>query len=467
MDSKGTPSTIVPRSTAEAGILQRQMSTQLSNTTVVHWSFLGSLARAQLARNSVWAFIGAAVSQSSSLLAALMIGRMLEVTKFGQLALIQSTVLLLGNLGEAGLTLTTTKFVGRWKASDPAKAGRLMARSMLVTAVSGAVMAVLLLAVARYTDAFPPASVSLAAAACGLLIFDMLNRIQFGALAGLEAFREAAQVYVCRGILLLPCIWIGTRYNDLSGAVAAMAAVSLVMFLVGHRVLRRQCALRSISLRPGTPLEQDIVSTSLSLWASSLLMTGSTWIVTFMLSRQAGGFAELGLFNAADRWKIALLFLPNVLFQVVLPMLSRSHAAGDHRSCAQIISMAIAGTAAVTGVAALGVFLLSPLLMSWFGESFRGGVGVLSLAALGSIVSALSTVGSGVLWSLGRPTQMLGIDCVRTFLLVGLCVGGLGTTAWNVALAYLLSSAAGCVLVLMSVHRQLRTDQNHAGITSS
>ncbi len=148
-------------------------------------------------------------------------------------------------------------------------------------------------------------------------------------------------------------------------------------------------------------------------------------------------------------------------------MLSRSHAAGDHRSCAQIISMAIAATAGVTGVAALAVFWLSPLLMSWFGESFRGGVGVLSLAALGSIVTALYTVGSGVLWSLGRPTQMLGIDCVKTFLLVGLCVAGLGTTAWNVSLAYLLSFAAGSVLVLMSVHKQLRTNQNHAGITSS
>jgi O-antigen/teichoic acid export membrane protein len=195
-------------------------------------------------------------------------------------------------------------------------------------------------------------------------------------------------------------------------------------------------------------------------------MTGSTWIVTVLLSRQEGGFAQLGLFNAADRWKIALLFVPTVLFQVVLPMLSRSHAAGDHRACSQIFSAAIASTVATTGIAALAVVWLSPVLMSWFGDSFSGGIGVLSLAALGSIVTALSTVGSGVLWSLGRPAQMLAIDCFKTFLLVGLCVGGLGTTAWNVALAYLLSAAASCVLVLMFAHRQLRTNQNYAGISS-
>src|SRR5882724_3592516 len=80
--------------------------------------------RFQLARNTVWSVAGSASSQGSSLLAALLLGRMLGVVPFGKVALVQATVILLANLGEMGFALTTTKFVSRWRTVDPERAGR-------------------------------------------------------------------------------------------------------------------------------------------------------------------------------------------------------------------------------------------------------------------------------------------------------------------------------------------------------
>src|SRR5438477_3131562 len=106
--------------------------------------------RARLARNTLWSVAGSASSQGSSLLTALMIARMLGVTRFGQLALIQATVLLMGTLGEMGFTLTTTKFVSRWRVTDPERTGRLMGWSLSVTAMSALLMAGLLAGVEPY-----------------------------------------------------------------------------------------------------------------------------------------------------------------------------------------------------------------------------------------------------------------------------------------------------------------------------
>jgi O-antigen/teichoic acid export membrane protein len=388
---------------------------------------------------------------------------MLGVARFGQLALIQATVLLLGNLGEAGITLTTTKFTSRWKASDPQRAGRLVGWSLRATAISAVLMALLLVTVEPWVGRLGSASLTMEfLAGCGLLIFDMLGRIQLGALAGLEAFGATARVHVWRGLLLLPLVWLGARYGDLLGAILAMAAVSFATAAVGHRVLRRQLNGYSISPAYGASLESGVLTTSVSLWTSSLLLAGSTWVVAVLLSRQGMGFAELGLFNAAERWKTALVFLPNVLFQVVLPMLSRSHAAGDRRACRRIVSTALVSAAAVTGTAALLVFTLSPVLMSWYGKGFEAGADVLSLAALGAAVSALYTVGSGTLWALGKPTQMLSIDLFKTGLLLGLCFLGLASSAWGVALAYLLSFSAGTVTVMFFVHKEFQADSDHA-----
>jgi O-antigen/teichoic acid export membrane protein len=186
-------------------------------------------------------------------------------------------------------------------------------------------------------------------------------------------------------------------------------------------------------------------------------------VVTILLSRQPAGFAELGLFNAAERWKTALLFLPNVLFQVVLPMLSNRKAAGDRRSCRRIVGASLGLALALTGSAALLVWSLSPVLMSWFGQAFSQGSGLLSLAALSAVVIAVYTVGSGALWALGKPAHMLSIDVVKTSLLLGLCLAGAARSAWSLMFAYLLSFAVGCAILLVCIHAQLRNERNDVG----
>jgi O-antigen/teichoic acid export membrane protein len=422
-------------------------------------------ARAQLARNSVWALGGSAFSQGSSMLAAFLLGHGLGLTRFGQLALILATVLLLGNLGEAGLTLTTAKFTGQWRTSDPQRVGRLIGCSLRVTAISALFMALLLAAVGPQIGGLGSASLSKELlAGCGLLAFDMLNRVQLGGLAGLEAFAGTARINMWRGLLTLPCVWLGIRFGNLFGAIMAMAAVSFATFAIGHLILRKQCNLRSIPLGYMASLENGILTTSFALWISSLLLTGSGWVATLLLSRHSGGVAELGIFNAAARWNTALLFLPNVLFQVVLPMLSHKHAEEDYQSCGRIISAVLAMNIFVTGLGAILIIALSPILMTWYGNEFKGGSGVLSLAALGAAVTAIYMVGSGALWGLGKPTQMLSVDLFRASLFMALCLLGLASNAWDVMLAYLLSFSAGSAILMFYLYRQLhnQTVKNYA-----
>ena len=441
-------------------VLGRQRGGAISTRTVVELLYR---VPADLTRNTLWALVGAACSQTSSLVAGVVLGRMLGVTGFGELALIQATLLLLGNLGEAGLTVATTKFSGQWRTADPARAGRLIGSVLRLTAVSGVFMALVFAGFRPYLGLTiaAPTSTELVAGA-GLLIFDMLNRIQFGALAGLEAFKASTRIYIWRGVLTLPCVWLGVRAGNLSGAILAMGAVSGVTFAIGHLRLQEQCRARAIQIGYTAPFEIGILSTSLSLWMSSFLVAGSAWAVSFLLSRHSG-FAELGIFNAATRWSMVLLFLPNALFQVVLPMLAHKHAAEDYQSCGRIIATVLSVTLVVTGVGAMLVAALSPIVMRWYGDEFKVGINVLSLAALGAIVSAIYTVGSGIVWATDRPIRMLRVDFFKAILLLALCLMGFSSSAWNVTVAYAVSFSVGSVLLMWTLYSQIhRQISNYA-----
>lgn len=411
--------------------------------------------RARLARNTLWSVGGAVASQGSSLAAAILLGRILGVSDFGRIAFIQATVLLVGTIGEMGLGLTVTKFTARWHTLEPLRAGRLIGSALRITACCAVVVAAALAGVGLtgvFGEAVPPAALR---AACLLLLFDMLNRIQTSALAGIEAFETAARLNVCRGALLLPCAGVGAAAGGVEGALLGLGAASAGTFLIGQRVLYARCRSYGIKIDLRASFEREAVATSLSLWGGALLQAGSNWLVTLLLSRPPAGLVQLGLFNAAEKFRAALAFVPNLLFQVTLPMLSRSYASQDQRSCRRVVYAVVACTLVVTGSGVVAVAVFAGTLMASYGPGFGPGEGVLRMVAVGSIASALYTVGSGVLWALGKPGRMLAIDGLKTFLLVALCAAGFAATAWHAALAYLVSFAAAGVLLLAAVRRTL------------
>jgi O-antigen/teichoic acid export membrane protein len=423
-----------------------------------NWLISPHSIRARFARNTLWAMAGSAVSQGSALIAVVMLGRILGVERFGQLALIQSTVLMLGTFGEAGLGLTTTRFVARWRTQDPARAGRFIGSSLLATSFLALLMVFVLMTVEpRITRSSGTVLSTEFRAGFGLLVFDMLNRIQLGTLSGLEAFGASTWIHMSRGLLLLPGVYLGAHYGGLFGAIVAMGAVSFAVFGIGHRILAKQCAQASIQVRYSRLREPGVYMASGAVWAGGLLLSGSSWAATVLLAGQPHGLTELGLYNAADKWKLALLFLPNVLFQVILPMLSHSHAEKDYRACGRIIAGAFGSSIAVTGAAALFMYLAAGALMSSYGAGFARGTDVLTLAAAGGVAGGIYTVGSGALWAIGKPSHMLGADIFRSALFVGLCMAGLATSARGVMMASLVSFLLGaCVLVLL-IRKQLQT----------
>src|SRR5438270_13699532 len=136
--------------------------------------------RARLARNTFWITTGSAFSQGLSLLTAVIVARILGVSRFGQLALLQSTVLMIGTFGEMGATLTTTKFVSSLRVIDPRQTGRLIGFSLAITGASGLFLSLVLVGIQSYSQIAGFAGFSHEiTASCGLLLFDMLNRVQF------------------------------------------------------------------------------------------------------------------------------------------------------------------------------------------------------------------------------------------------------------------------------------------------
>jgi O-antigen/teichoic acid export membrane protein len=147
------------------------------------------------------------------------------------------------------------------------------------------------------------------------------------------------------------------------------------------------------------------------LWSFSVpallcgLMVGPlNWLCNTVLINRPGGYAEMGLFNAANQWFGALLFLPGILGQAALPVLSDCLGQNDTEKSARVLGFYIKLNAMIVVPLVLLGSLVSPYLMASYGKGFQQGWPTLIVVlATAGLLAVLSTVGqvlvaSGRLW---------------------------------------------------------------------
>src|SRR5579862_6562755 len=94
----------------------------------------------RLLRGSFWSLLGTFASRALGLAAAIFAARILGKAVYGELGIIQSTVGMFGTFAGFGMGTTATKYVAELRIKDPARAGRIIAVSSLVSWVFSLVL---------------------------------------------------------------------------------------------------------------------------------------------------------------------------------------------------------------------------------------------------------------------------------------------------------------------------------------
>jgi len=380
-------------------------------------------AQRELVGVAGWSFLAAVIARGANLAALVICARVLAQEAFGQVAVIQSTVGMFAPIAGLGLGMTTTKFLAEYRDADPARAGRILALSLCAAAVAGLLLTGALVLLAPALAAKGLASPGLAqqlVQASGLLAFGVFEAVQTGALTGLEAFPRIARLSVWNGLLSIPCVaWLAHTYGA-SGAIAGLTLSVVLACILNALALHGECRKWGIhlSLSNLRAERRMLISFSLPSYLSGVIVAPVTWLSSAWLVQQPGGFTEMAIFSAADRFRYLLIFLPLAVSRIAVPALSRFRAAGNHAGYRDAFRWNVGfGLLATLPPAALCVFL-SPPLMALFGDAFRRGWPVLAILALSAIPTVMNTQLGAALLSNGRAWARASADVVLAMVFV-------------------------------------------------
>lgn len=345
----------------------------------------------RLIRGTFWSLVGTVLSRLLGLLASIFVARMVGKVGLGELGIIQSTVGMFSTLAGLGLGLTATKHVAEHRTINPQLVGETIGLLSLISWGSGLFMTLLILFLspwlAAHTLAAPQLAPELESGSL-LLLFGVINGVQTGILSGFEAFKSIARINLICGLANFPILVCGAYFGGLPGAVWGLVISLALNCGLNFLAVRREAVIAGavITYRHAHKHWPLLWRFGLPGMLSGLIAGPVNWGTSTLLVNQHGGYAEMGLLNATNTWFQAIAFLPNLLSQVLLPILASYMAVQNRGGLQRALVLATwVNFIIVLPVAILGS-VFSRHIMGLYGTGFAEGWPVLVLTLLGGLV---------------------------------------------------------------------------------
>jgi O-antigen/teichoic acid export membrane protein len=227
----------------------------------------------------------------------------------------------------------------------------------------------------------------------GFLLFSTINGYQTGALSGLEAYASLAKAGVVSGIAAIVAISLGAWWGGLNGALIGLSMSAIFRCGIHYEFLRIESRVHGIKqqFREGLLQEKTVIlNFALPAALAGFFLTPMIWLANTFLVRQQDGYAEMALYAAAANFRIAVLFLPNVINNVGMSILNNEKARGDLRRYHQLFRNNVLHIFLISLGGAFVVGILGRPLLELFGKDFGAGYPILWLLLAASIFDAMS-----------------------------------------------------------------------------
>jgi O-antigen/teichoic acid export membrane protein len=436
-------------------------------TLYTHFNKLTSIQR-RLISGSFWNLLATLASRGLNVLAGILVARLLGKEGFGEVGIIQSSVLMFQVFATFGITVTCAKHVAEFKNTAPQRAGKIIGFSLIFSIITGILVALVFVAISPVLASKALARPELLSAlrvSALMLVFGAWIGFQNGVLTGLEAFKTLAITNAISGICSSVLIVFGAYLGGVMGAISGMAAGMLFQCALNSYVIKRCLAKYEITIVFEGMRDhfQLVWNFSLPSMLAGLIHWCAIWLGNVVLVNRPNGYAEMGVYNAAYQWFSALLFLPAILTNVILPMLSKEKGSADLVTVKETFYLGLKSSFAILIPSAVFLSIFSPKIMALYGPDFLGSWPILVVIAIMAIVAGTQNMLTNLLAVMNRMWSNFMLNWIWGCLFVistTLFVFFLGWGAFGLALSGLLSYLVKFLLVTSFAFKLIRIEQH-------
>ena len=415
-------------------------------------AFQSDLAR-RMFHGAFWSFSGTAMGKLCLLVAGVLCAHLLKQEVFGQLGMIRSTLNIFIVFGASGIGVTATKLISTYRTNDIPRLLRMTRLTFRLAWMMALVLMVFCFVLARPITRHILHAEHLTfelQIASLLLLFSILYGVQNGILTGLEQFKIMARNTFIGSLLEAVLMVAGAYFWGLTGAIVGLGIGLGALFWVNQLSIKKHYAQYVVGeMQPmHTPNDWSmLLNDCIPATLSALMVTPTFWGIRTILL-QHDGYNSLALFEAADQWKVMMLFIPTAISQIVLPILTSIRQ--QRQQFRHVLLANIALIVGISSMITLLVLLLGGPIMQLYGKGFSDKMPLVYLA-LSNIFSAYSNIIEMSIYSKNKMWQAFVINLFWAIVLLvsAYWLVERGLNATGIALAVLIAYGLKSILATL------------------
>lgn len=346
------------------------------------------------------------------LLAFIVVARIIGKEEYGKIGMLRSTITMFMVFSSLGMGLTAARYVAYYRNSNKEKAYQIHKASNQVALIFGLFIVIILLLFSRQISqvSFGTAELSFSLKLTVIaLFFSSVSSAQSGTLTGFEDFKRLGINNLIYGIVQFILIIIGAYFSGADGVLVALGISAAVFGFLNQKSINEHFGSGFRNIKTFTPeIRKIFVKFSLPAMLSTFVALPVIWLAKTLLVR-TDGFAEMAIFDVSEQWYLMVLFVPNSIGAIILPMLSNSLSEGSGNDYKKILKLNLLVNCAIVIALTIVIIVLAPYILKLYGNNFTSYL-PLRILLLAAVLQTVNSVLGQVIASKAKMWLGFGVN---------------------------------------------------------
>lgn len=400
-------------------------------------------------KSASWSLAGTVSGKFLMLVAFIIVARIIGKDDYGKIGVLRSTITMFMVFSSMGMGLTAARYVAYYRDIDKNKAQQIHLASNRIALIFGLVIAILIFVFNKQIamSSFGSTELSYSLKVCIIaLFFSTISSAQSGTLTGFEDFRSLGINNLIFGLFQFCLIIIGAYVWGTNGVLFFLGISAAIFVILNEISIRKHFSFPRQKNKIFTPeIKKIFTHFSIPAMLSTFVAMPVIWLGKTLLVRNSG-FGEMAIFDVSEQWYLMVLFVPNSIGAIVLPMLSNALSGESKADYNKLLKLNLLINCIVVTALTIIIIILAPFILKLYGSNFTSylPLRILLIAAvlqtinsvLGQVIASKAKMWLGFLVNLVWGTTFLGI----TYLFIEYFhMGALGLS-YAFLISYLLHS---------------------------
>lgn len=407
-------------------------------------------------KNSLFVIIGNGIDGFLMLVAGILFARLLGKEMYGEYNLLRNTLADIAIFTTFGIGSTCTKFISR-NNSNKQNVAISLSSYFITSCLSGFIGAVVFFfseELATFLK-IPSSSFEIKLVAC-LVIMNAINCSQEGILSGLKEFEILSFVSILKSIMFFGLgILLANSFAVLGCIVALCIYYAIPLIIYGITIIKK-IKLSTIPLSQLKGTTSELIKFSFPIASQECLYSLFQWLIIVLLARKSDYFV-IADYTTVFQWIAIVLFIPNILKNLVLSYLSDGGNSSDNRS---LVRNLIKSNLIIVLSLILLISLTSSIIASFYGQEFMNLKYVLVVAMLVTLPDSISYVFMQEYISSGKTWQLFSYRVIRDggfFFSILLLSLFFFINVWHLVIANLIFHVFFCIFLYLGYNKRYST----------